>query len=48
MKKEYSDNDAIRSNEIAKIHIEEVALKLFDVADSKDKQAIFDKYGHMP
>ena len=41
MKKDLKDEEALSSDVVAQAHIEEVALRLFDFADMKDRGGNF-------
>ena len=43
MKRQLKDEEAIKDEEIAQTHIEEVAFKMFDYADTEDRNGRFHK-----
>ena len=43
MKRQLKDEEAIKDEEIAQAHIEEVAFKMFDFADNEDRNGRFHK-----
>ena len=44
VKKTLQDEEALTNDVVAQAHIEEVALRLFEVADNEDRAAHFNKY----
>ena len=46
MKSSLKDEEAVTSDVVGQAHIETVALRLFEFADTEDRNARFSKYVH--